>query len=90
MTLLHVEIQIKRLSQNASGVGTKTKIQLMTYSATRNGQNKESYSPRALRRVGVFLSPQLNEEDTQKLFQEKTAEATLTFLRETQIGANRK
>jgi len=40
----------------------------------------------SLRRNEVFLSPRLNEVDTQKLFQKKAAEQTLIFLSETQIG----
>src|SRR5579871_1788161 len=39
-----------------------------------------------LRRKEIFLSPRLNGIDTQVLFQEKAAEATLEFLSETQIG----
>jgi ribonuclease HI len=42
------------------------------------------------KRMGVFLSPRLNEKDAQKLFQKETAEAMLNFLSETQIGVRRK
>ena len=43
-----------------------------------------------LRIKGIFLSPRLNEKDTQKLFQKETAEAMLSYLSETQIGASLK